>query len=459
MQSRRFDAVVIGAGQAGGPLAGALARAGRSTALVERAHVGGTCVNVGCTPTKTMVASARVAYLARRAVDYGVDAGGVTVDLAAVRARKQAVVETFRSGSESRLADAGVELIRGEAAFTGPRALQVTLADGSARPVDAEQVFINAGCRPATPTLEGIESAGFLDSTSIMELDAVPEHLLVVGGGYIGLEFAQMFRRYGSQVTVVQHGAQLLAREDEDVSAALADVLREDGITLRLSAEPLRVERRGGELRLTVAGGDGARVLRGTHLLVATGRVPNTEALRLDRAGIATDGRGFIQVNDRLETSVPGVFALGDVKGGPQFTHISYDDFRILRQNLLEGGAADTRGRQVPYTLFTDPQLGRVGMTEAEARASGRRIRVATLPMSHVARAIEMDETRGLIKAVVDGESGQLLGVAVLGVEGGELMAVLQMAMTAELPYTALRDGIFAHPTLAEALNNLFAGW
>jgi pyruvate/2-oxoglutarate dehydrogenase complex dihydrolipoamide dehydrogenase (E3) component len=406
-----------------------------------------------------MVASARVAYLARRAVDYGVDAGRVTVDLAAVRARKQAVVETFRSGSESRLADAGVELIRGEAAFTGPRALQVTLADGSARPVDAEQVFINAGCRPATPTLEGIESAGFLDSTSIMELDAVPEHLLVVGGGYIGLEFAQMFRRYGGQVTVVQHGAQLLAREDEDVSAALADVLREDGITLRLSAEPLRVERRGGELRLTVAGGDGARVLRGSHLLVATGRVPNTEALRLDRAGIATDGRGFIQVNDRLETSVPGVFALGDVKGGPQFTHISYDDFRILRQNLLEGGAADTRGRQVPYTLFTDPQLGRVGMTEAEARASGRRIRVATLPMSHVARAIEMDETRGLIKAVVDGESGQLLGVAVLGVEGGELMAVLQMAMTAELPYTALRDGIFAHPTLAEALNNLFAGW
>jgi pyruvate/2-oxoglutarate dehydrogenase complex dihydrolipoamide dehydrogenase (E3) component len=459
MDVRHFDAVVIGAGQAGGPLAGALARAGRRTALVERAHVGGTCINVGCTPTKTMVASARVAYLARRGAAYGVCAGEVKVDLSAVRARKQAVVESFRSGSENRLIGAGVELVRGDARFLAPGRIAVRRnGGGDEELLTAERVFINSGARAATPRLPGIDQVDYLDSSSIMELDRVPEHLMVVGGGYIGLEFAQMFRRFGSAVSVVQHNPQLLPREDEDISVALAEILREDGIDLLLGAEPRRIGYGpAGEIRLSVSDVEGERVLEGTHVLVATGRVPNTEGLGLEHAGVETDSRGFIVVDERLETTAPGVFALGDVKGGPQFTHISYDDFRILRTNLLEGGSATTNGRQVPYTLFTDPQLGRVGMTEAEARAAGLRVRVASMPMSYVARAIEMGETRGMMKAVVDDASGRLLGVAVLGVEGGELMGTLQMAMTAGLSYTVLRDGIFAHPTLAESLNNLFA--
>lgn len=450
MTTTHYDALVIGAGQAGGPLAGAFAHAGRRTALIERRHVGGTCINDGCTPTKTMVASARVAYLARRAADYGVHAGAVRVDLGEVRRRKQAVVDSFRAGGEKRLQEAGVELIRGSAAFGGPRRVAV-----QGRTLTADLVFINTGTRPAPPRLDGIDSVHLLDSTTIMELEELPEHLLVLGGGYIGLEFAQMFRRFGSAVTVVQHGPQLLPREDGDVSAALAGILEEDGIEVLLDAEPAAIARDGGRTRLTL--GDG-RALEGSHVLAATGRAPNTDGLGLDRAGVDTDARGFVRVDERLRTSADGVYAMGDVTGGPQFTHISYDDFRILRGNLLEGGAATTRGRQVPYTLFTDPQLGRVGLTEDQARAEGRAVKVARMPMAHVARAIELDETRGLIKVVVDAETDRILGCAVLGVEGGELMAVLQMAMTGGVPCTVLRDGIFAHPTLAESLNNVFAG-
>lgn len=449
MARSHFDALVIGAGQAGGPLAGALARAGRRTALIERRHVGGTCINDGCTPTKTMIASARVAYLARRAGDFGVCSGDVAVDLGRVLRRKQEVVESFRAGSEARLRDAGVELIRGAATFAGPRLLRV-----GERTLSADSVFINTGARPSRPALAGIDAVETLDSTSIMELDALPEHLLVIGGGYIGLEFAQMFRRFGSAVTVVQRESRLLPREDADVSAALADILAEDGIELLLGAEPERIAPAPGGARLTVAG----REIDASHVLVATRRVPNTDDLGLEAAGVETDRRGFVRVDERLRTTAEGVFAMGDVKGGPQFTHISYDDFRILRANLLEGGAATTVGRQVPYTLFTDPQLGRVGYTEQEARAAGLRIRVATLPMAHVARAIEMGEPRGMMKAVVDADSGRLLGCAVLGFEGGELMAAMQVAMTAGVHYRVLRDGVFAHPTLAESLNNLFAG-
>jgi pyruvate/2-oxoglutarate dehydrogenase complex dihydrolipoamide dehydrogenase (E3) component len=454
--AEQFDLVVIGTGQAGGPLASEFAKAGRRVAAIERAHVGGTCVNVGCTPTKTMVASARVAALARRSAEYGVDTGPVQVAMGRVRERKRAMVDSWRSGSERSLAASGAELIRGEARFTGPKRVVVRLQGGE-RELTAETIVINSGARAATPDLPGLDGAPFLDSTSIMELDAVPEHLLVLGGGYIGLEFGQMFRRFGAAVTIVQHGRQLLGREDADIAETVAAILRDDDIAVLLQSKALRVAGGPGAIRLTVATPDGERVLEGSHLLVATGRRPNSDMLDLPAAGIAADERGNITVNERLETSVAGVYAAGDVIGGPAFTHISYDDFRILRANLLHGGDCTTEGRLVPYTVFIDPQLGRVGLSEAEARKAGRSVKVATLKMSSVARAIETGETRGMMKAVVDADTGQILGAAVLGLEGGEIMGMLQIAMMGKLPYSALRDGVFAHPTLAESLNNLFA--
>jgi pyruvate/2-oxoglutarate dehydrogenase complex dihydrolipoamide dehydrogenase (E3) component len=457
MPETKYDSIVIGSGQGGKPLAIALAKAGRQTALIERGDVGGTCINNGCTPTKTMFNSARVAYLTRRAADYGVHSGPVSVDMAEVRARKQGVVESFRDGTlRSIEGTRNLELLRGEASFTGPHSVDVRMSDGETRALAAEKIFINTGGRPAKPEIEGLAGISYRDSTSVMELDELPEHLLVLGGGYIGLEFGQMFRRYGSQVTIIQRGERLLNREDPDVADEVAKILREDGMTVLLSSEATRVEPIDGGLRLTVRTPDGDQTINGSHLLAAAGRTPNTESLNLSAAGVETDKHGSVRVNDRLETNVPGIYALGDVKGGPQFTHISYDDFRIIRTNLIEGGNATVDDRLVPYTVFIDPQLGRVGLSETEARSRGLNIRVAKLPMSHVARAIEMSETRGFIKAVVDADTNQILGCAVLGVEGGELMSMIEIAMMGRLPYTVLKDAIFAHPTLAESLNNLF---
>ena len=448
-----YDAIIVGSGQAGGPLATALVKAGQRTALVEREHVGGTCINEGCTPTKTMVASGRVAYLARRAADYGVKTGPIEIDMVRVRQRKRDIVETFRSSSERHIITGGATLIRGEARFVGPKALEV---DG--QQLTAERIFINAGARPSRPPLPGLDSVPTLDSTSIMELDEVPDHLLVLGGGYVGLEFGQMFRRFGSDVSVVQRGARLLAREDGDVADAVADIMRQDGIHVFLSSDAVRVESGGGgRIRLVIRSEGQEQTLEGSHLLVAVGRKPNTERLNLEAAGVQTDRGGFIVANERLETTAAGIYALGDVKGGPAFTHISYDDFRVIKTNLIEGGNATITDRMVPYTVYIDPQLGRVGMSEEEARASGRAIRVAKLGMDSVARAAEVDETRGFMKVIVDGESQQILGGALLGIEGGELMSMLEIAMLGKLPYTVLRNAIFAHPTLAEAYNNLFA--
>ncbi len=456
--TEQFDAIIIGSGQAGGPLATAFVQAGRKTALVEATHVGGTCINEGCTPTKTMVASARVAHLARRAADYGVHTGPVSVDLEVVRRRKREMVDSWRGGSERRLVDGGVELIMGEAQFSGPQTVRVALNSGGERELHAATIVINAGARPSVPDLPGLTNVPFLDSTSIMELGAVPEHLLVLGGGYIGLEFGQMFRRFGSQVTIVQRGERLLAREDADIADAVAAILREDGIEVLLNSAAQRVAQgNAGSVQLTISTPDGERTLTGSHLLLAVGRTPNSDRLHLAAAGIATDKRGNITVDARLATNVPGIYALGDIKGGPAFTHISYDDYRILKANLIDGADRTTQGRLVPYTVFIDPQLGRVGLSEDEARAKGRPFEVMTLPMASVARAIEVDETRGLMKAVVDRESKQILGFTMLGIAGGEIMSAVQIAMLGGLPYTALRDGVFAHPTLAESLNNLFA--
>src|SRR5215212_8295520 len=459
MATQHYDAVVIGAGQAGVPLATTLARAGRKTALVEREHVGGTCINEGCTPTKTMVASAKVAYFDRRSADYGVSNGQVAVDMIRVRQRKRNIVESFRSGGEKRLDDAGVELIRGEARFTGPRELEANLNGGETVQLTADNIFINVGARPANPPVEGLDSVPTLNSTTIMELDEVPDHLLVLGGSYVGLEFAQMFRRFGSEVTVVQRSGQLMGREDADVAEAVAEIMRQDGVEVLLGTKTLRADQEevGGKLLLRVETSEGEKTLEGSHLLVAAGRPPNTEALNLEAAGVETDRRGQIEVNERLETSAKGVWALGDVKGGPAFTHISYDDFRILRTNLLESGSATIADRLVPYTMFMDPQLGRIGMSEQEARDQGRDVLIAKIPMTYVTRAVETGETRGFMKAVVDAGNDRILGCAVLGIEGGEIMAMIQIAMLGNLPYTALRDAVFAHPTLAEAMNTLFS--
>ena len=456
---KEYQSIIIGSGQGGTPLAVALAEAGKTTALVENRHVGGTCVNEGCTPTKTMVASARVAYLARRAADYGVLTGDVRVDLKRVRERKRAIVESFRSGSEGRLEkQENLSLIRGTARFSAPRTLEVVTAEGDRIQLRGEQVFIDTGTRTSLPRLPGIGEIDCLDSTSIMELAELPRHLLVIGGGYIGVEFGQMFRRFGAQVTIVQRGPQLLAREDPDVAEEVHKILQEDGIEILLDGTPLAVRRDGPrEITLSVACSGGERQLRASHLLAAAGRVPDTAGLDLGKAGVETDSRGFVRVNERLETTAPGVYALGDVKGGPAFTHISYDDYRILRANLLEGGRRTVNDRPVPYTVFIDPQLGRVGLSEREAKDRGLRYRVAKIPMSRVARALEVDESRGLIKALVEEKGERILGCAVLGIEGGELMAALQIAMMGGLPYSALRDGVFAHPCLSESLNTLFA--
>jgi pyruvate/2-oxoglutarate dehydrogenase complex dihydrolipoamide dehydrogenase (E3) component len=455
---RQYDAIIIGSGQAGTPLSTTLAQAGMHTALVERVHVGGTCVNEGCTPTKTMVASGRVAYLARRAADYGVHTGPVSVDLKRVRQRKRDIVNSFRKGSETRIENsADVDLIFGDASFTGPKTIEIHAKDGTQRVISANVIFINAGTRASLPKIDGIDSVSALDNASIMELDTLPEHLLVLGGGYIGLEFGQLFRRFGCRVTIVQSSGQLLKGEDPDVAEEVTKILQQDGVEILLNARAIRVRHSNGILELEIQKG-GSKTLTGSHLLVATGRVPNSDTLNLAAAGIEADRGGFIKVNDRLETTVQDVYAMGDIKGGPAFTHISYDDFRIIRSNLIEKKNASIRDRIVPYTLFIDPQLGRVGLTETQAREQNRKIRVAKLPMSSVARALEVDETRGFMKAVVDTETNQILGAAILGIEGGEVMAALEVAMIAKLPYTALRDGIFAHPTLAEAFNNLFIG-
>jgi pyruvate/2-oxoglutarate dehydrogenase complex dihydrolipoamide dehydrogenase (E3) component len=480
------DAVIIGTGQAGKPLAGALADAGMRVIVVERrARVGGTCVLDGCTPTKTMVASARAAWVAREARRWGVDAGTVAVDLARVRERKRDVVSQWSEGAEAGLrSHDGVRLIFGHARFTGERGpdgahcIRVVRRDGVEIDVGAPRVFVDTGTRTRIPALPGLDEVAWLDHASIMELDAVPEHLVVLGGGFVGVEFAQMFRRFGAQVSLLEAGPRILSREDDDVAEGVRTVLQDEGIGVHLDTRAAAVHARTGgvRVRLERTGGRGRETtLDGSHLLVAVGRVPNADDLGADAVGLERTETGHLRVNDRLETNVEGVWALGDVNGGPPFTHVAYDDFRIVAANVLGGsppergggagdapgegreGATGRAGRIVPYTLFTDPPLGRVGLTETEARSRGHAVQVAKLPMTRVARAVETGQTRGFMKAVVDAGSRRILGAAVLGIDGGEVATILQVAMMGGLPWTALRDGVFSHPTTGESLNNLFA--
>jgi pyruvate/2-oxoglutarate dehydrogenase complex dihydrolipoamide dehydrogenase (E3) component len=441
----RYDAIVLGSGQAGNPLSQKLADHGWSVALVEKEHLGGTCINTGCTPTKTMIASAQVAHYARQAARWGVRTGEVSVDLPRVVARKDQVVLQWRSSLEQKAQERPrLHLFRGQGRFEGPH--RVRVGDDV---LESERIFIDTGGRPSIPRIDGLDQAGYLTNASMIQVTDLPEHLLVLGGGYVGLEFGQMFRRFGSHVTVVHATEQVLPHEDADVARELQQALEAEGIRFVLGARTTRVERDNGQVILQLEGKD---IVRGSHLLVATGRRPNTDDLGLETTGVETTPKGFIRVNGRLETNVPGIWALGDVNGGPAFTHISYNDHQIVYANLIEGKDLTTTDRLVPYAVFTDPQLGRVGLTEKEARATGRRLKVGKIPMAWVARAIERDETAGLMKLVVDAETDRMLGAAILSSEGGEVVQVIEFVMRAGAPYTLLKGAVFIHPTLAEGL-------
>jgi len=456
MAAEAFDVVILGTGQAGKPLALALANAGWKTAIVERDLVGGTCINYGCTPTKTMVASARVAYLARRGADYGVNAGPISVDMSRVIARKQAVVERFRNyGTQTMQQTKNLELIFGVARFIDAKTVEVTTS-ADARRLTAPKIVINTGGRPNKPPIPGLAEVPALDSTSVMELTEVPKHLLVLGGGFIGLEFAQMYRRFGADVTVLEGAPRLAPRDDEDVGEALQAILREDGLRIECNALAERVEGKAGAITLHYKQNGQVQSVRGSHLLVSVGRRPNSDDLNLAATGVNVDRAGFITVDETLQTNVEGIYAVGDVKGGAAFTHISYDDFRILRDRWVNKRDARLGDRLVPNTVFIDPQLAQVGLNETEARKRGLDVRVAKMGMNGVARALETSESRGFIKVIVDAKTEQILGCTVLGIEGGEIMSMLQIAMMGKLPYTVLKEAIFAHPTLAEGLNNIF---
>jgi pyruvate/2-oxoglutarate dehydrogenase complex dihydrolipoamide dehydrogenase (E3) component len=452
--AEQYDVLILGSGQGGNPLSSDFVKAGKRVALVERGEVGGTCINYGCTPTKTMVASAQRAWQARHAAELGVEVGTVRVNMEQVRARKRKIVEQFRASNEKRFAGGQPELVRGEARFVAPKEIAVALKSGGERQLAAETVVIDTGDSPIVPRIEGLDSVPYLDNVSLMELDAVPEHLLMLGGGYEAVEFGQMFRRFGSAVTLIERGKHLLGHEDVEISEAIEAILREDGLTIETGAKAVRVDGKAGAVAVHLEGG---KSVSGSHLFVGVGRSPNTKDLHLDLAGVLTDEHGYVKVNDELRTNVPGIYAIGDVKGGSAFTHVSYDDYRILRDNLITGkGGRKTTDRTTVYVVYMDPQLGRVGMTEAEARKTGRRIKVARMPVTSIARAVETGESRGQLKAVVDAETEEILGAAILAPEGGELMSMFEIAMMGKLRYTILEDAVFAHPAYAESLNTLW---
>jgi len=459
-EKRTYDAIVIGAGQGGSPIAEAFANAQRTTALIERAYIGGTCVNTGCTPSKTMIASAAAANWVSRALEYGIVAGPMRVNLTAIRDRKDPLVRSFRAQKRTHLKRIrGLDIHDGDASFVGGKTLEVRFPGGRSIELASETIIIDTGSRPSVPPISGIHDVPTFDSTSIMELTTLPEHLAILGGGAVGVEFAQMFRRFGCTVTLIEQSSQLLPQEDPDVAAAASSILTEDGITLRVGCAVKFIERQGETIRILGAKGNGNLCVLCSHVLIAAGRTPNTDTLGLSTTGVKTTPSGHIEVNDRLETSVPGLFAIGDVTGDAPFTHVSYDDYRILRTNLLLGGQASTANRIVSYVVYLDPQLGRVGLSETQALAEGVPYRLAKMSMRHVARALETGQPRGFMKALVDPGSGCILGASVLGDQGGEIMSMLHVAMLAGLSYEVLRDSPFAHPTYAEGLNSLFSSW
>lgn len=445
----RFDAIIVGAGQAGPPLAGRLTAAGQTVAVIERKLVGGTCVNYGCIPTKTLVASAHAAHLARRGGDFGIGTGDVSVDMAAVKARKDKISGGDREGLESWLAGMeGATLIRGHARFEDPHTLRV-----DDRLLEADRIFLNVGGRAVVPDMPGLADIDYLTNVGILDLDVVPDHLVIIGGSYIALEFAQMYRRFGAQVTVVEKGPRLTGREDEDVSAAIKDILEAEGITVVVGADAISFAKR--ENGIAVTPREGAEPIVGSHVLIAVGRTPNTDDLRLDAAGVETDSRGYVVVDDQLRTSAPHIWAMGDCNGKGAFTHTSYNDFEIVAANLLDDDPRRVSDRITTYALYIDPPLGRAGMTADEVRKSGRKALVGTRPMTRVGRAVEKGETQGFMKVVVDAETKEILGASILGVGGDEVVHLILDVMTAKLPYTAISRTMHIHPTVSELVPTL----
>ncbi|MFS4473465.1 mercuric reductase [Chryseobacterium sp. T20] len=454
----RFDAIIIGSGQAGNPLAKRLTMEGKRVAIVESVYIGGTCINYGCTPTKTLVGLAKNIAQARKASDYGIILNNNVPDYKLINQRKNEVVSYYREGLENRLIkDPNITVYHGKGKFSGYKEVSVQLADLSYKLITADWVFINTGARPRIPDIDRLQSVNFLTSETILDLEYLPEHLIIAGGGYVALEFAQIFRRMGSQVTIIEKSSKLLSKEDEDVGLEITGILEAEGMQIVMDASIKRVDAEtDGSIAVEILSTQGSYTLTGSDLLIATGRMPNTEDLDLPKTGIQVDGKGFIPVNDHLETTEAGIYALGDVKGGPAFTHVSYHDYIVLAENLLDKKMSSIHNRLIPYCVFIDPELGRVGLTEKEAVEMGLDFSVAKMNTSFIARAVEIGETSGFIKAIVDNKTKKILGVAVICPNGGELMSLLQVAIMGGLTYDQLRDTMFAHPTYAEAINNLF---
>lgn len=453
---KHYDAIIIGAGQAGTPLAKKLAKAGKKTVIIEKRQIGGTCINDGCTPTKTMIASAQAAHQARKAMNLGIKIGDIDVDFKKIKSRKDEIVEVFRTSAQEGLESTeGLELIFGEATFSGEKELTIT-SNGKKEILSGDWIFINTGAKTSVPKLKGLGDIDYLTSTTILDLEEIPEHLIIIGGSYIGLEFGQMFHRFGSKVTILEEASKIMEREDEDVSAELEKILKDEGLDILTGVTIDEIKKEKGQVRLNFRSGSGTNKITGSHVLIAVGRAPQIDSLNLGIPGISTDEKGNIMVDEKLETNVKGIYALGDVKGGPAFTHISYNDFTIVYRNLIEKTDYSIADRPVPYCMFTDPQLGRIGISENEAKEKGLEFMVAKIPMSKVARGIETNETLGFMKAVVDPKSKKILGASILSSEGGEIMSVIQMAMEGGITYDRLQYCVFAHPTYTEALNNLF---
>ncbi|HEX5150863.1 MAG TPA: mercuric reductase [Parafilimonas sp.] len=454
---KHYDAVVIGSGQGGTPLAKKLAGKNLKTAIIEKRFIGGTCINDGCTPTKTLIASARIMHLIRKSEALGITTGNAYLDFKKVIERKNKMVEAFRKGAEDGLRKTkDLDIFFGEAVFMKNKELKVFLNDEAEENITADKIFINAGCRPSIPKIEGLNSVPYLDSTSIMELEELPEHLIMIGAGYVSLEFGQMFRRFGSRVTILEHAERFLSREDEDVSGKIKNFLEEDGIEIFTHCSVKKISSTNKKISVHTIIDNKEKPFTGSHLLIAVGRIPNTDTLKLSNTSIQTEEHGHIIVNEKLETNVKGIYAIGDIKGGPEFTHISYNDHLIVYNNLFENGNETITNRLAPYCVFTDPQLGRVGLSEQEAIKKNLNFWVAKLPMTHVARALETGETTGFMKAIIDTNSKKILGAAIIGEQGGELMSMLELAMMGDLTYDVLRNAVFAHPLYAESLNNLF---
>jgi pyruvate/2-oxoglutarate dehydrogenase complex dihydrolipoamide dehydrogenase (E3) component len=458
MKPKQYDVIVIGAGQAGLPLSKKLANAGKKVALIEKRWIGGTCVNDGCTPTKTWVASAKAAYMAANSAPLGVTIKNYKVNMAQIKKRKDDIVLHARNGgTKAAEKTPNLDVIFAEATFVDTKTIEITTKNHQKTQLKADLIFLNVGCKTFIPDIEGLGDIDYLTSTSILELDKVPDSLLVLGGNYIGLEFGQMFQRFGSKVTIVERSARIVSREDEDISAEMRKILELEKIDIQTGSEVVKLNQsKKGKIIATIKNAGHEKKAKFSHVLIAVGRIPNTDTLGLDKTGVKVDDKGYIKVDDKLETNVKGIYALGDVKGGPAFTHISYNDYTIVYRNLVEKTNYNTDDRPIPYCMFTDPQLGRIGISEHEAKEQGLDVIVAKLPMAYVARAVETGDTRGFMKAVVDRKTKKILGAAVLGQEGGEIMTVLQMAMEGGITYDRIRYCVFAHPLYSESLNNLF---